>query len=986
VSDSADDLDALIESVVNGHAVDWDSAGAGAQQQERRLIEQLRLVARIGALANDPESLPALRVGDRWGALELLGALGRGASGEVWRARDLHLDRVVALKLLPDSVDQPRSPGDEVIHEGHLLSRVRHPNVVTIYGADRHDGRVGLWMECVDGETLTEQLAARGRFEAAEAAAIGIDLCRAVAAIHDAGLVHRDVKPQNVMREAGGRTVLMDLGVGIDLRQPRQRESSAGTPLYLAPELFQGGPPSIASDLYSVGVLLFHLVSATFPIRGATLEDVADAHARADRLALSGARPDLPETFVSIVERALERDPRKRFASASEMQDALSRILDRNVEKITQERSRSRRWLMAGVLAVTVVFSFGLPGVLRNLSRATGTGTDVEFAARNTALVAAFDNHTGDAALDGVLERALAHELAQSPHVVVASTQRIDNALRLMRRPLGTRLDADLAQEIAQRDGDVRLVLAGTVERLDGRFALTVQAIDPEDGTVESSIREESESEREMLSAVRRLATRLRVALGEGKERVDTASRQLAKVTTPSLQALKLYSEAVDAGSRELWPQSESLVRSALAMEPDFPSALNWLGWCLLRNDRPRAEWLPLFERAFQLGSTTSDRERYFLVGSYYSVTGQSAAAIDAYQTLVRLYPDHAWGLNNLIVGLQSAGRRLEIADLLFEMVRARPNDFDLASRAAVEITAARGLEAARPYVDRARALASRSDPILAIHSSWLRFLPVHDHWLSGRAADAEQALRSAVAETEMAAVASPDWRRQTEGWFHLSLGQTGAAESAFARVSAEPFRAVGLGAVALARGDHESIRRHLSTYSGRDGIAVVLLLRAGDMRAAARVFAGLRPAGSPADPAYDAIAAEVSAAADGVPARAVPALRRVVDDTPVAWDTARYYLHVETLATQLLTSGDRQAALRLLETASGYRNRVHRDPTHIGYFWMRVQVRLADLYRELGREGDARAVEADLLRVLDRADEDFVILRTLRGRQSAAR
>ena len=201
-----------------------------------------------------------------------------------------------------------------------MLARVRHPNVVTVYGVDRHDGVVGLWMEFVDGLTLARVVATRGALDPREAALVGIDLCRAVAAVHKAGLVHRDIKAHNVMREGSGRIVLMDFGAG-ELRTERSGAgSAAGTPLYLAPELFDGAPATIGSDVYSMGVLLFHLVTRRYPVEGASLEQIAAAQARRERYRLSDLSPELPDSFSTIVERALDRDPARRYRTCDEMQ------------------------------------------------------------------------------------------------------------------------------------------------------------------------------------------------------------------------------------------------------------------------------------------------------------------------------------------------------------------------------------------------------------------------------------------------------------------------------------------------------------------------------------------------------------------------------------------------------------------------------------------------------------------------------------------
>src|SRR5439155_18817239 len=195
------------------------------------------------------------------------------------------------------------------------------------------DDRVGLWMEMVRGTTLEEQLQRQGTFGAREAALVGVDMCRAVAAVHRAGLLHGDIKAHNVMREEGGRNVLMDFGTGKDLDQDilntqlRPSHDFAGTPLYLAPEVFAGSPRTKAADVYSLGVLLFHLVTNRYPVEGETRADIEEGHRRHTRTHLRDVRPGLSDAFVSIVERAIDPDPRQRFQSAGAFEMALARFL-----------------------------------------------------------------------------------------------------------------------------------------------------------------------------------------------------------------------------------------------------------------------------------------------------------------------------------------------------------------------------------------------------------------------------------------------------------------------------------------------------------------------------------------------------------------------------------------------------------------------------------------------------------------------------------
>ena len=322
----------LAGAITDGTNPDWAAASTASSHEQRQLVEELRIVAdlaavyrRVGRASEEgtkgPEGAPA-----KWGPLELREKIGQGQFGTVYLAWDAVLERQVALKLLRETAHAP-----EIIREGRLLARVRHPNVVTVYGVDQYEDAIGLWMEFVEGLTLSRMLMTRGVLGPREAAFIVVDLCRAVAAVHKAGLLHRDIKAQNVMREGSGRIVLMDFGAG-EIRTPRTPTGvMTGTPLYLAPELFDGAPGTIASDIYSIGVLLFHLVTMTYPVDGATLNEIETAHRRDQRKRLADLRPDLPAGFVQVVERALERDPARRYRSTDAMQQELEHEIARSV-------------------------------------------------------------------------------------------------------------------------------------------------------------------------------------------------------------------------------------------------------------------------------------------------------------------------------------------------------------------------------------------------------------------------------------------------------------------------------------------------------------------------------------------------------------------------------------------------------------------------------------------------------------------------------
>jgi serine/threonine protein kinase len=337
---SDDDIDSkklaeLIQAIADGSAVDMKELAELSTSDDRgRLLHDLQIIAGVANVhrsqIEESENIPdedtkPVVVNENWGKFLLEKKLGEGTYGEVYLARDTFLAHVVALKLLkPLRIDRSR-----LLHEARTLVKVRHPNVVAVHGAEVHNGVAGFWMDFIQGQTLADVIAREGLRSAPEAAILGQDLCKALAAVHATGIVHRDIKPQNVMREMGGRVVLMDFGA-VELME-RTSESDTprmGTPLYLAPELFTAGISATAqSDIYALGVLLFYLVTGSYPVQGTGIDDLVTAHSLGRRRHLADLRPDLPDAFVRVIETALARDPQLRFPTAGSMRAALEAVV-----------------------------------------------------------------------------------------------------------------------------------------------------------------------------------------------------------------------------------------------------------------------------------------------------------------------------------------------------------------------------------------------------------------------------------------------------------------------------------------------------------------------------------------------------------------------------------------------------------------------------------------------------------------------------------
>src|SRR5262249_28751713 len=217
--------------------------------------------------------------------------------------------------------------------EARRLASVHHAHVLTVHGVAEHDGRVGMWTELVRGETLAERVRREGPLDPREVAAIGADLCAALAEVDRIGLVHGDVKPANVMLEAAAedagrpRVVLMDFGAAHDWRASRAFAISTGTPLVMAPEVLAGGEATPAADLYSLGVVLFHLLTGRFPYEARTLEELRALVERGERPRLSTLSPRLPRALERAIERALSPEPAARPRDAAALRELLLRSI-----------------------------------------------------------------------------------------------------------------------------------------------------------------------------------------------------------------------------------------------------------------------------------------------------------------------------------------------------------------------------------------------------------------------------------------------------------------------------------------------------------------------------------------------------------------------------------------------------------------------------------------------------------------------------------
>jgi tetratricopeptide (TPR) repeat protein len=447
--------------------------------------------------------------------------------------------------------------------------------------------------------------------------------------------------------------------------------------------------------------------------------------------------------------------------------------------------------------------------------------TALNFNARDWVLISSFENRTGEPVLDGTLEYALERELSNSQFANVVSRERVGDVLRLMRKPPDTKIGADLGREICLRDGGIRALLTGRVEKLGTTYVLSAELVDPVRGVAVASISEEDPAESQLAAAVRRLSNRVRETLGEKTAQIQQSEKSLEKVTTPSLHALQLYTKADELMRAPADNQAAAaeLLKQALAEDPNFASAHLLLGYTFLNRGEP-AKGRPEFQRAFDLADSTPDRERFFILGSYYDggVKKDAPKAIEAYEALLRLYPDHFWAANNLTGLYLQVGRWDDSWRLSVRLADLRPDAQNFNEVAACRKFVEKNPDGAKPYMERARAASAAADPE---GRSSVELLPFFYSWSEGNVTRAHEQLT----QLDRAWIGSRFFE-------YVALGEIAEAEKEVR--PGDNRRAFFLGVAAYLRGDLGAARNwfgsdpDLLNPNCTDCTWVVLMMRSG--------------------------------------------------------------------------------------------------------------------------------------------------------------
>lgn len=593
-------------------------------------------------LTSQGEFEPGTVLGRRY---EILALLGQGGMGAVYKARDMELDRLVALKIIrPELTTNPeilRRFKQELI----LARQVTHRNVVRIFDLGQADGVKFITMEYLDGKDLRAVLKEKGKLSPEEAARIIVQICRALEVAHGEGVVHRDLKPQNIMLDANGRAYVMDFGIARSAYLPGMTQMGAliGTPEYMSPEQAKGETLDERSDLFSLGVIFYELITGQSPFYSDT--PLASLWKRMQEKAkpLCEVDPAIPKPLSDIVAKAMEIEPTDRFASAGEMAQELEFWLNPSAGRTTiivpAPRTASYwKWAAALVLLlIAAVVAFRLKEPAKPKAE----------HAPVSVLVADFTNHTGDPIFDGTLEPMFNVALEGASFI---NAYNRGNARKLAEKlPNPTdKLDEQPARLVAINQG-IGSVIIGELSRRGEKYSLSATALDAATGNVIYKAETTAANKDEVILAIPKLAAPIRRALGDTTPESVQLDAARGPFTASSLEAVHQYGLAIElqfAGKTQEALQSFSKLAE---MDPNFARA--WAGMAGASVNLGRRQDAEKYAKlAMEHVDRMTERERYRIRGLYYVTTDNWQKCVEEYSALTKQFPVDNIGHENLAV------------------------------------------------------------------------------------------------------------------------------------------------------------------------------------------------------------------------------------------------------------------------------------------------------------------------------------------------
>jgi serine/threonine protein kinase len=596
------------------------------------------------------------------GRYQVIEELGKGGMGKVYKVFDTKIKEKIALKLIKPEIASDRETIERFSNELKLARKIRHKNVCGMFDIGEAEGSHFITMEYVGGEDLKTMIRMSTGLTVGTVLSIGKQICLGLAEAHSLGVVHRDLKPQNIIIDKGGNAKIMDFGIARSLRDKGITGGGIiiGTPEYMSPEQTEAKEVDQRSDIYSLGVILYEMATGRVPFEGETALSVAIKHKTEIPKDPKAINPNIPDDLRRLILRCLEKDKVKRYQSAAEVEAELDKI-EKGIpttQRITPERAplTSREITIKFTLKRLAVPAVGIAALAIIALLIFYLLPKKQFAplppsGKPSLAILYFENLSGDRSLDPwktALTELLITKLSQSKYINVLSSDRIFSLLKRLNLQEARKYSTEDLVKVANESG-ATYTLSGSLMKAGQKIIMTLTLQKPRTGEVVSPLNAECSGEEEIFPKVDELAVKIKSDLNLTPDQVASdIDKEVGKITTSSPEAYKYYSEGRKYHNNGEYRKSISSIEKAIAIDSGFAMAYRSLANAY-GNLGYSTEATKCFQKAFELSDQVSDRERYIIQGDYYRESEKTYdKAIEVYDTLLKLYPEDGIGNNNL--------------------------------------------------------------------------------------------------------------------------------------------------------------------------------------------------------------------------------------------------------------------------------------------------------------------------------------------------